>query len=199
MHKKNNIATTFSLPQIVAIAVALLGGDIEPVDSEDIAIKVNELAPGQFVWRTHPEWIDLGAVQSALRHAKQQSNGALLVGDNTRGWMLSPAGIQWIQSIPERILHDLGQTNFRKESIIVNLQAECRRLRSTTAFRLYREGRADEIQLHHFFEFARINEYFQRRARQRRYTLIENAVLADQDLSDLWCLLKNRFREEMYK
>ena len=34
--------------EIVTIAVYLLGGEREPVDTEDVAKKANELAPGRF-------------------------------------------------------------------------------------------------------------------------------------------------------
>ena len=36
----------FSKPELVTIAVALLGGDTTYVDREDVAIKVNDIAPG---------------------------------------------------------------------------------------------------------------------------------------------------------
>jgi len=37
--------------EIVTLAVYLLGGDAHWVDTEDIAKKANELAPGRFTWR----------------------------------------------------------------------------------------------------------------------------------------------------
>ena len=45
----------FSKPELVTIAVALLGGDTMYVDCEDVALKVNDIAPGQFNWRKYPE------------------------------------------------------------------------------------------------------------------------------------------------
>ena len=61
----------FSKPELVTIAVALLGGDTMYVDREDVAIKVNDIAPGQFNWRKYPERIDLDAVGGQLRTAKK--------------------------------------------------------------------------------------------------------------------------------
>ena len=42
----------FSNIDIVTIAVYLLGGDSKYVDTEDIAVKVNELAPGSEMSRS---------------------------------------------------------------------------------------------------------------------------------------------------
>ena len=47
-----------SLPnhEIVTLAVYLLGGERQRVDTEDIAVKANELASGRFTWRRYPGW-----------------------------------------------------------------------------------------------------------------------------------------------
>ena len=37
--------------EIVTLALYLLGGDTQYVDTEDIAVKANEVAPGRFTWR----------------------------------------------------------------------------------------------------------------------------------------------------
>ena len=76
-----------SNPELVTIAVVFLDGDVEYVDPEYIAIKVNDIAPGRFNWRKYPERIDLGNVRTALRDAKKPKNGGLLVGNN------SPSGV----------------------------------------------------------------------------------------------------------
>jgi hypothetical protein len=44
---RSNDSTIFSNIEIVTIAVYLLGGDSKYIDTEDIAVKVNELAPGR--------------------------------------------------------------------------------------------------------------------------------------------------------
>ena len=49
------------------------------VDREDVAIKVNDIAPGQFNWRKYPERIDVDAVSGTLRTAKKPQNGGLAV------------------------------------------------------------------------------------------------------------------------
>jgi len=185
-----------SNPELVTIAVAILDGDVEYVGREDIAITVNDIAPGRFNWRKYPERIDLNAVGTALRDAKKPKNGALLVGDNARGWMLSPAGLKRIRALDIGTGQDVPSIKYRKDSISANQEAECARLRSTQAYRLFVAGESEAIALRDFYQFARVNEYFQSKARQRRYAVIDNAVVDDETLSELWGLLKKRFVEE---
>ena len=104
----------FSKPELVTIAVALLGGDAMHVDREDIALKANDLAPGQFNWRKYPERIDLDAVGGTLRTAKKPQNGGLVVGNNTKGWMLSPAGLKWIKTVDLDAVHNELPVKHRK-------------------------------------------------------------------------------------
>jgi len=186
-----------SNPELVTIAVALLDGDVEYIDPEHIAIKVNDIAPERFSWRKYSERIDLGSVRTALRDAKKPKNGGLLVGNNTRGWMLSPAGLKWVRALDFALIQDEQQTKYRKESISASQEAECARLRTTTAYALFVDGNYEAITLQNFYQFARVNEYFQSKARQRRYTIIDNAVIDDETLSRLWNLLKEKFAEEM--
>lgn len=184
--------------QLATMAVALLDGEVEPVDPEDIAIKLNEIAPGRFNWRKYPDRIDLVIVVAALRDAKKPRNGELIVGDNVGGWMLSPGGLEWVKNL-ELSAKELreAEVEHRRDSVVANQEAERARLRSTRAYELFADGRPDEISLQDFYRFARVNEYFQTRTRQRRYTVIENAVAGDAILTELWDLLKREFAEEM--
>lgn len=188
---------SFSNPELVTMAVALLEGDVEPVDPEDVAVKVNDIAPGRFRWRKHPERIDLGAVRDALRAAKKPQAGGLLVGSNARGWMLSPAGLRFVAATDLGAFHDAQSAQHRKDSIRASQESERRRLRTTRAYTLFTTGMSEAIALQDFYEFARVNEYFQNKARQRRYAVIDNAVADDAALSRLWDSLKERFGQEM--
>jgi hypothetical protein len=178
---------------IVTIAIALLGGDTDHIDREDIAIKVNELAPGKFNWRKYPNRIDLEAVGVALRDAKKNKNGGLIIGDNTKGWMLSPNGFRWLSSLNTSD-SEIDNTLEEKRSIAISSQvSERERLNQTTAYDLFLAGRESEITQQDFFQFARVNEYFKAKARERRFTIVDIAVAGDVSLSALWNYLKNKF------
>ena len=187
----------FSKPQLVTIAVALLGGDTVYVDCEDVAIKVNDIAPGRFNWRKYPEHIDLSIVSFALQDAKKTRCGTLIVGNNTKGGMLSPAGLKWIKTVDFDAIKDEIPAKYRKASISANQELERGRLFNTKAYNLFVEGKSKEISVHDFYEFARVNEYFQIKTRQRRYAIIANAVSDDETLSELWDLLRTKFSQEM--
>ncbi len=187
----------FSKPELVTIAVALLGGDTMHVDREDVALKVNDIAPGRFNWRKYPERIDLDAVGGTLRTAKKPQNGGLVVGNNTKGWMLSPAGLKWVKTVDLGAVDDELPVKHRKASISANQELERNRLFNTKAYNLFVEGKSKEISVQDFYEFARVNEYFQIKTRQRRYAIIANAVSDDDTLSKLWDLLQTKFSEEM--
>ena len=191
-------ATTLKGYQWATVAVALLGGDTEYVDREDVAVTLSEIAPGRFAWRKYPERIDLVAVVSALRDAKKPENGGLLVGSNRGGWMLSTAGARWLVELDWRGMRAGSERGLaRRESIGAAQDSERERLRTTRAYDLYVSGRLGEISRQDFHRFARVNEYFQPRMRQRRHTIIDSAVSGDAVLSDLWELLKSKFSQEV--
>ena len=168
------------------------------VDREEAAIKVNDIAPGRFTWRKYPERIDLDVVSIALRGAKKTQNGGLIVGNNTTGWMLSPAGLKWIKTIDLDAIHEkLSINKVKPVSISTNQEVERKRLCNTRAYKLFISGKSKAIALQDFYEFARVNEYFQTKARQRRYAIIANAVVDDSTLSRLWDLLQTKFPKEI--
>jgi hypothetical protein len=183
--------------QLVTIAVMLLGGDLDYVDTEDIAIKVNEVTPERFGWRKYPDRIDLDSVRVGLRDAKKPKNGGLLIGSNTDGWMLSPAGMRWGVALELEHMRFEQPIRHRRDSIAANLESERIRLRQSQACRFFLEGQKDVITTQDFYQFARVNEYFGEKARQRRYVIISNAVAGDEVLSELWVMLKVRFQKEM--
>ena len=179
--------------QIVTIVVALLGGDSEHVDKEDVAIKAYELAANKFSWRKYPDRIDLNAVRDALNDAKKVKNGNLIVGSNIRGWMLSRNGLKWFLSLSR--LDEFKEYNFDKlmEKIIGLLNKEVERLMATQAYNLFISNRRDEIIEKEFLEFTRINKYFKIKAKERRFTIVENAIINHPDLEATWGFLKTRF------
>ena len=81
--------------QILALALFTLGGDERAIDTEVIAVKAHEMAPGRFSWRMYPEQISLESVRRNLGHAKKPENGTLAGGSASRGWHLTPKGVGW--------------------------------------------------------------------------------------------------------
>lgn len=182
---------------LVTLAVMLLGGDTDYCDREDIAIKVNEIAPERFTWRKYPERIDLSAVGTALRDAKKPKNGSLVTGNNVRGWMLTSNGINLVNNLDIDFLDKRIGLKHRRNSISENIEIERARLKGTLAYHLYISGEPEQITIEDFYQFARVNEYFKSRSKDRRFAIIDNAVDGDDELSRLWAFLKDKFLKEI--
>jgi hypothetical protein len=86
------IGNDLSNHEIVTLAVYLLGGDTQYVDTEDIAVKANEVAPGRFTWRKYSDQINIENVRAFLSDAKKEKNGAFLRGAGKDGWLLTESG-----------------------------------------------------------------------------------------------------------
>lgn len=76
---------SLSSHEIVTLAVFLFGGDSRCIDTEDIAVKANEIAPGRFTWRKYRDQINIEQVRAFLSDAKKAKNGAYLSGSGIDG------------------------------------------------------------------------------------------------------------------
>lgn len=82
--------------EAVVLAVADLGGATRSVDTEDVAIRCQQLAPELFAWRKYPQQVNLELVRVCLSDAKKQPNGTLLSGSGRDGWRLTRRGLEWV-------------------------------------------------------------------------------------------------------
>ncbi len=182
---------------LVTIALGNLDGHEQPVDSEDVAVHVNDLAPGKFSWRKYPEYIDLQVVNQSLQDARRERNGSLVTGSSSKGWMLSATGMEWFKNFGFESTNDVkGAVQYRRGSIMRSQDLERRRLKDTQAYVLFCEAKQTQITRNEFFEFAKINEYFPLKARARRYAFIESAVAGHDELQDVWRFLRTTFTKE---
>lgn len=190
-------AIALSNIHLVTIALGNLEGYEKPIDSEDVAVHVNELAPGKFTWRKYPEYIDLQVVNQSLQDARRKRNGSLVTGSSTKGWMLSAAGMEWFKNFGRDSGFDATDAvQFRRGSLMRSQDLERRRLQDTAAYILFCEGKLSDVTRNEFFEFAKINEYFPLKARARRYHFIESAVTGHEKLIDVWAFLRTTFPKE---
>ncbi len=81
---------------IVTVALFELGGSTNSKDTEDIAVKSNEIAPGRFAWRKYKDQINLDAVRKRLWDAKKKWH--FITGSETDGWMLTEDGVRFARS-----------------------------------------------------------------------------------------------------
>src|SRR5438876_69882 len=139
--------------EVVAIALMLCGGDAMSVDTEDIAVKANELAPGRFTWRKYPNQINIDTVRKRLWDAATPAKGEYLAGSEREGWMLTSAGLRFATSN----IASAESADLSKERLGLKqkqwLRNERARMLSTEAFAKIQNGAADTVTTREAEEF----------------------------------------------
>jgi len=147
---------------VVMLAVYLLGGEKRSIDTEDVAIKSHELAPGMFSWQKYPDQINLEIVRVNLSNAKKPEYREMLSGSGREGWRLTSRGIDWIASDGQLLLEqdalswDSKRTNAGSVDS-VRKRREKKRILSSSAWASWNDGEPlnqQETQL-----IFRIDEY----------------------------------------
>lgn len=181
---------------IVTLAVFLLGGDSHPVDTEDIAVKANELAPGRFSWRKYPEQINLEYIRVYLSDAKKPGKGGYLLGSGTDGWTLTEAGLSFART---QLVGLAGAKLERQPMSARDRQwhrAERARLVASDAHAKLASGDSKAVTRKEVEAFFRVDEYVVGKARQRKVERILTTFGDDPDLGTTVRELGRRIRED---
>ena len=118
--------------QVVALAVYLLAGETEVVDTEDVAVKASELVPGRYTWAKYPDQIKLENVRIFLTHCKEDRHGPLLTGTGCRGWKLTPMGAKFARANVGRLVDESEKQRLYRSGLdlramererVINLEA----------------------------------------------------------------------------
>lgn len=136
--------TKISQRDVVVWAVYVLGGDQRRLDTEDVAVKAHELAPGRFSWRKYPEQINLELVRVFLSDAKSAEHGGFIAGSGRTGWSLTVEGLKWATALQTKI-PSLALDRDRAESRLASVDAsrhkrERERLGSAPAWIRWQSG-----------------------------------------------------------
>jgi len=170
--------------ELVTIALYLLGGDTKSQDTEDIAIKAAEIAPGKFSWKKYREHIDQELVRAALKNAKIELK--YIVGSQKEGWLLTPAGLAFAKASSQKHWKKPSEREPGREQMLINRDKE--RLLNTEAYLIYKsEGldKAKALPAAIIDNFFRINDYVKGRARIEKITRVENQFIQDPELGEL--------------
>jgi len=168
--------------QIVTLAVYLVGGDSQHVDTEDVAVKANKLAPGRFTWRKYPKQINIKNVGAFLTDAKKQKNGSYLVGSEKKGWLLSESGLKFAK----QHLITIANTDLSRQNIDPKekkwRQSEKARLLASEAFAKLQIGSIETVTKREAEAFFRLDDYVTGEARLNKVLRIKNIFGKDPDL-----------------
>jgi hypothetical protein len=168
--------------EIVTLAVYLLGGDSHHVDTEDIAVKANELAPRRFAWRKYPDQINLEIIRVYLSDAKKGGKGKFLSGSGSDGWMLTEKGLEFAK----RATAAVKGVDLSREPLTARerqwLRSERARLLAEAAYVKLRGG--VNISHREAETFFRLDEYVTGPNRERKILRVVNAFGEDRDLGE---------------
>jgi hypothetical protein len=196
LHLRNQSNKPLSNHEIVTIAVYLLGGDSHHIDTEDVAIKANEIAPRRFTWKKYPAQINIENVRTFLSDAKKQKNGGLLVGSGINGWLLTEKGIAFVkQEHPKMIpsLHSGFQLSHKDKNFRKNERV---RLLASEAFQKFRNDGIDAVSVEEIRSFFRLDDYVSAESVNLKIERTVNLFGDDPELGDVVRALINRLRRK---
>ena len=180
--------------QIVTLAVYLLGGDGAYVDTEDVAVKANEIAPERFAWRKYADQINIDAIRKRLSDAKKPEKGGYLLGSFKNGWLLTENGLKFAK---EKV-KDLDEMNLSRKPL-GQQERQWRRnervhLLASDAFQKLKLGKSDTITRQEAETFFRVDDYVVGKARERKMVRILNTFGDDSVLGKVVKILADKVR-----
>jgi len=193
--KPREMSSSFSNIEIVTLAVYLLGGDISHQDTEDIAIKVNELAPGRFTWKKYQEQINIDNVRKRLSDAKNPKKGGYLAGSFNEGWLLTEEGLRFAKKQARELKDtDISRPPLNPKEISWQSR-EKKRMLASVAFERIKADKSDAVTLQEAETFFRLDEYVSGKARERKIIRFVNAFGDDPQLGNALKTLAKKVRE----
>lgn len=176
---------------IITIALYLTGGDSHSIDTEDIAVKANELAPGRFCWRKYKEQINIDTVRKRLWDARRPEKGGYVFGSEKDGWMLTQAGVSFAKANELLIGHDSVR---QRRSLTERhwIRSERVRIENSDAIATFRSDGADAVTKNDVEALFRLNDYINGSARTRKVNRLLSAFPDDSELGEALRLLAAR-------
>jgi hypothetical protein len=175
--------------EIVVIAAFRVGAAGVHADTEDIAVKANEIGPGRFTWKKYPEQINIDTVRKRLWDARKRGH---LVGSERDGWLLTESGVKFARQYKRKLGTEKGSRlslNERKWR-----RMEKARLLSTAAHVKFNSGEVSAITPREAQGFFRIDAYVSKSAVEDKILRIVNAFSDDRDIGStvkhLACLVR---------
>ncbi len=173
--KKSLSPETLANHEVVVLAAYHVGADTGSADTEDIAIKANELAPGRFSWRKYKDQVSIDAVRKRLWDATKPEKGGYLIGSEKTGWRLTKAGFDFARGQVKagNSTQPLRAPASQAERAAQN--RELKRLLNEDAFLKIQSGQVVAVTKLDAEKFFRIDDYITgkgRKAKIERFRII---------------------------
>ncbi|UIP07762.1 hypothetical protein LY632_05015 [Erythrobacter sp. SDW2] len=175
---------TLSNDKIVVLAAFLAGADKGLADTEDIAMRANDLAPGKFTWRKYQEQINIEAVRKRLYDAAKESRGGLIAGGEREGWLLTSAGIAFCKEHAGLLERGLSFSPRLSAKERTWQHRERIRMLAEAAYRKWKAGEADQISKQEAERFFAVDDYIKDAARAKRVERSGQVFRGDPELEE---------------
>lgn len=164
---------------VVVAALLALGGDLDPVHIEDIAVKADEIAPGRFRWQKHTQHINIQTVYKALKDARARGHAR---GKSASGWMLTDEGLKSAHSHERTFGIEYQEPISRQDRAW--LVKERKRLTTETAYIKFLSGAEREITHRDALRFFMLDDYVTGDLRKARIERLVRLFGSDAVLSN---------------
>lgn len=168
--------------EVVTLAVYLLGGDSKAIDTEDVAIKANELAPGRFTWTKYPDQINIEIIRAFLSDAKKPKHGTLMTGTGTTGWLLTEAGLKFAVENKNKVASPAKAVTRLSKDETRRRKNELARVMTSVAYEKYAAGKSKSVTPQEADSVFRLNEYIVGDARQKKVLRVVNVLGEDEEV-----------------
>ena len=168
--------STLANHEVVVLATYLAGGRTSYTDTEDIAVKANEIAAGRFTWRKYKEQINIETVRKRLWDATKPEKGGYLVGSERDGWLLTQTGFKFCKKHLRLLKVGDGTTSTRRSQREQTwISRERARMLAEAAYQKFATGQTKSITPVEAERFFRVDDYVVGTARK---TKIERSIAA---------------------
>lgn len=182
--------------EVVVLAAYLAGAQKSVADTEDIAVKANELAPGRFTWRKYKDQINIDTVRKRLWDATKPEKGSYLIGSEKAGWRLTKAGFDFARKgVKKTNTTALGKQRKSREEHASHAR-ELRRMMLEDAFVKFVKGRAQDITKGDAERFFRIDDYVTGQSRSAKIERFKIIASSNKRLSQAIELLATLVKEK---
>jgi hypothetical protein len=199
VRKIRNKTNDFSNLDVVVLAAYKLSAQYKYVDTEDIAIIADQIAPGRFAWKKYKDQINLEHVRVYLFDARKPEKGGYIEGNNNDGWVLTEDGVDHaaeLDALSESIdLSRIVQTpeERRQEQWI---RRERDRIAASSAMAQFKEKGASAISVRDAENLFKLDEYIRGDSRKRKIDRLIKAFKTDPELGPAVKALADKVMED---
>ena len=184
--------------ELVTLAVYELGGESNYVDTEDVAIKAQELGPGKFCWQKYPERIDLESVKKRLFEVKDDPARGYVIGSQKKGWILTVAGLKWAKEVTRKYIAGTETVSTKPvagSAEINRYKRERKRILGAEGWHLWLNDRGS-LTSRHARDIYRIDSYTTPTAAREKIERLNKLMVEDKEIAEFLELIAGAIKHE---